>query len=176
MSETAYASVDRHRLADDRPYIYRTHDGGKTWKNVVDGIPEGAFVNSVKEDTKQKGLLYAATELRVYVSFDDGDHWQPLQLNMPVTSVRDIIVHGDDLAVATFGRGFWVLDQMTALRQIAARGQEIEAANAYLFAPGETSGHSSGRPEWHAAAARRAAGVESARGRGRLLLAEVRAR
>jgi photosystem II stability/assembly factor-like uncharacterized protein len=136
--ETAYASVDRHRLADDRPNIYRTHDGGKTWQNAVNGIPEGAFVNSVKEDTQQKGLLYAATELRVYVSFDDGDHWQPLQLNMPVTSVRDIVVHGDDLDIATFGRGFWVLDQMSALRQIAARGSEIEPARVYLFAPGET--------------------------------------
>jgi photosystem II stability/assembly factor-like uncharacterized protein len=134
--ETAYASIDRHRLADDRPYIYRTHDGGKTWKNVADGIPEGAFVNSIKEDTQQKGLLYAATEIRVYVSFDDGDLWQPLQLNMPITSVRDIIVHGDDLAVATFGRGFWVLDQMTPLRQIAARGKEIVSADAYLFVPG----------------------------------------
>jgi len=136
--QTAYASVDRHRLADDRPYIYRTHDGGKTWKSVVDGIPVGAFVNSVKEDTRQKGLLYAATELRVYVSFNDGDNWQPLQFNMPVTSVRDIIVHGDDLAVATYGRGFWVLDQMTALRQIAAKGKEIESAKAFLFKPGET--------------------------------------
>ena len=135
--DTAYASVDRHRLANDRPYIYRTHDGGKTWKNVADGIPEGAFVNSIKEDTQQQGLLYAATELRVYVSFDDGDHWQPLQLNMPVTSVRDIVVHGDDLAVATFGRGFWVLDQMAPLRQIAAHGREIESAGAYLFAPGD---------------------------------------
>lgn len=105
---------------------------------MADGIPDGAFVNSIKEDTKQKELLYAATELRVYVSFDDGDHWQPLQLNMPVTSVRDIVVHGDDLAVATFGRGFWVLDQMPALRQIAARGNEIEANRAYLFVPGET--------------------------------------
>jgi photosystem II stability/assembly factor-like uncharacterized protein len=137
-AETAYASVDRHRLADDRPYIYRTHDGGKTWQNVVDGIPEGAFVNCVREDTQQKGLLYAATELRVYVSFDDGDHWQLLELNMPVTSVRDIVVHGDDVAVATHGRGFWVLDQMSALRQIAASGQKIESENAYLFAPGET--------------------------------------
>jgi photosystem II stability/assembly factor-like uncharacterized protein len=137
-AETAYASVDRHRLGDDRPYIYRTHDGGKTWTNVVDGIPAGAFVNSVKEDTHQKGLLYAATELRVYVSFDDGDHWQPLQLNMPVTSVRDIVVHGDDLAIATHGRGFWVLDQMSALRQIAAHGTEIEAATAWLFTPGKT--------------------------------------
>ncbi len=137
-AETAYASVDRHRLADDRPYIYRTHDGGKNWRNVVDGIPEGAFVNSVKEDTKQQGLLYAATELRVYVSFDDGDHWQSLELNMPVTSVRDLVVHGDDLAVATFGRGFWVLDEMEPLRQIATLGKGIEAANAFLFAPGES--------------------------------------
>ncbi len=77
-AETAYASVDRHRIADNHPYIYRTHDGGKTWANVVKGIPDGAFVNSVKEDPKQKGLLYAATELRVYVSFDDGNQWQPL--------------------------------------------------------------------------------------------------
>jgi photosystem II stability/assembly factor-like uncharacterized protein len=137
-AETAYASVDRHRLADNQPYIYRTHDGGKTWTKVVSGIPDGAFVNSVKEDTKQKGLLYAATELRVYVSFDDGDQWQPLQLNMPVTSVRDLVVHGDDLAVATHGRGFWVLDQMSALRQIAADGEKIEAAKAWLFAPGES--------------------------------------
>ncbi|HKF50237.1 MAG TPA: hypothetical protein VKB38_22945 [Terracidiphilus sp.] len=137
-AQTAYASVDRHRLADDRPYIYRTHDGGKTWTLIAKGIPEGAFVNSVKEDTRQKGLLYAATELRVYVSFDDGGEWQPLQLNMPVTSVRDIIVHGDDLAVATHGRGFWVLDQMTALRQLAASGNKIESANAWLFTPGTT--------------------------------------
>jgi photosystem II stability/assembly factor-like uncharacterized protein len=137
-AETAYASVDRHRLADDQPYIYRTRDGGASWTNVVNGIPEGAFVNSVKEDPKQKGLLYAATELRVYVSFDDGDHWQPLQQNMPVTSVRDIVVHGDDLAVATHGRGFWILDQMSSLRQIAANGNDIQTAKAWLFKPGTT--------------------------------------
>ena len=135
---TAYASVDRHRIADNQPYIYRTHDGGKTWRNVAAGIPEGAYVNSVKEDTQTKGLLYAATELRVYVSFNDGEQWQPLQNNMPVTSVRDIVVHGDDLAVATHGRGFWVMDQMAALRQIAAQGAQILASTAYLFQPGET--------------------------------------
>ncbi len=139
-AETAYASVDRHRIADNKPYIYRTHDGGKTWQNVVAGIPEGAFVNSVKEDPQAKGLLYAATELRVYVSFNDGAQWQPLQMNMPVTSVRDIVVHGDDLAVATYGRGFWVMDQMAALRQIAAQGSEIVSDRAYLFKPGETFG------------------------------------
>ena len=136
--DTAYASVDRHRLGDDRPYVYRTHDGGKTWTDVAHGIPEGAFVNSVKEDPKQKGLLYAATELRVYVSFNDGAQWQALQLNMPVTSVRDLVVHGDDLAVATHGRGFWVLDQMTPLRQIAQSGMDIEAAGTWLFTPGTT--------------------------------------
>jgi len=136
--ETAYASVDRHRIADNKPYIYRTHDGGKTWQNVVAGIPEGAYVNSVKEDPQTKGLLYAATELRVYVSFNDGGQWQPLQNNMPVTSVRDIVVHGDDLDIATFGRGFWVMDQMSALRQIAAQGAQIVTASAYLFKPGET--------------------------------------
>ena len=135
---TAYASIDRHRLSDMKPYIYRTHDGGKSWQNVVAGIPEGAFVNSIKEDTKVKGLLYAATELRVYVSFNDGDMWQPLQNNMPVTSVRDIMVHGDDLDVATHGRGFWVMGQMTALRELAVNGQDISSADAYLFKPGIT--------------------------------------
>ncbi|MBZ5618659.1 MAG: hypothetical protein LAQ69_08055 [Acidobacteriia bacterium] len=151
--ETAYASVDRHRIADNRPYVYRTHDGGKTWHNVVAGIPEGAYVNSVKEDPQTKGLLYAATELRVYVSFNDGEQWQPLQNNMPVTSVRDIVVHGDDLAIATHGRGFWVMDQMTALRQIAVQGAQIVSANAYLFKPGETyairAGSMNGTPMPH---------------------------
>ncbi len=135
---TAYASVDRHRLGDMKPYIYRTYDGGKTWKNAVEGIPTGAYVNSVKEDPKTKGLLFAATELRVYVSFNDGELWQPLQNNMPVTSIRDILVHGDDLAIATHGRGFWVMDQMSPLRQIAATGAQILSSGAHLFQPGET--------------------------------------
>ena len=135
---TAYASIDRHRINDSKPYIYRTHDGGKTWQNVVNGIPEGAYVNSVKEDTVAKGLLYAATELRVYVSFNDGDQWQPLQNNMPVTSVRDIVVHGNDLAVATYGRGFWVMDQMDALREITTSGNQIASSSAYLFKPSES--------------------------------------
>jgi hypothetical protein len=151
--ETAYASVDRHRIADNKPYIYRTRDGGKTWQNVVAGIPEGAYVNSVKEDMQVKGLLFACTELRVYVSFNDGDQWQPLQNNMPVTSIRDIVVHGDDLDIATHGRGFWVLDQMTPLRQIARQGSEIVTASAYLFQPGETfairNGSMNGTPMPH---------------------------
>lgn len=134
---TAYASVDRHRLADNRPYIFRTHDSGKNWKNVVEGIPDGAFVNSVKEDPKQQGLLYAATELRVYVSLDDGDHWHLLQNNMPVTSVRDLVVHGDDLAIATYGRGFWVMDGMSPLRELAA-DRSIVNSRAFLFTPSET--------------------------------------
>ena len=152
-AETAYASVDRHRLADDKPYIYRTHDGGKTWKNVTTGIPEGAYVNSVKEDTKAKGLLYAATELRVYVSFNDGEQWQPLQNNMPVTSIRDLVVHGDDLAIATHGRGFWVMDQMKPLREMVARGPQIVSSTEWLFQPGETyavrSGGMNGTPLPH---------------------------
>ena len=171
-AETAYASVDRHRIADNKPYIYRTHDGGKTWQNVVAGIPDGAYVNSVKEDPQAKGLLYAATELRVYVSFDDGDQWQPLQNNMPVTSVRDIVVHGDDLAVATHGRGFWVMDQMAALRQIAAQGSEIASADAYLFQARRNLCHPRRRHERHAAAARGTAAREPARRRGCLLLAQ----
>jgi hypothetical protein len=151
--DTAYASVDRHRIADDKPYIYRTHDGGKSWQNVVAGIPEGAYVNCVREDPQAKGLLYAATEFRVYVSFDDGDHWEALQNNMPVTSIRDIVVHGDDLAIATYGRGFWVMDQMSALREIAAKNSEITGANTYLFKPGETfaliAGSMNGTPMPH---------------------------
>jgi photosystem II stability/assembly factor-like uncharacterized protein len=135
---TAYASIDRHRLADLKPYIYRTSDGGKSWTNIINGIPDGAYVNSIKEDPKVKGLLYAATELRVYVSFNDGAQWQPLQLNMPATSVRDIVVHDDDLDVATHGRGFWVMDQMGPLRQLAQSGQQIVSAPAYLFKPGES--------------------------------------
>ncbi len=149
---TAYASVDRHRLADDTPYIYRTHDGGKTWQNVTAGIPVGAYVNSVKEDPKVKGLLYAATELRVYVSFNDGAQWQSLQNNMPVTSIRDILVHGDDLAIATHGRGFWVLDQMTPLRELATNSRAV-SSNVYLFEPGETiavrQGNMNGTPLPH---------------------------
>jgi len=137
-AETAYASVDRHRVADNKPYVYRTHDGGKSWQNIVAGIPQGAYVNSVKEDPQTRGLLYAATELRVYISFNDGAQWQSLQNNMPVTSVRDLVVHGDDLAIATHGRGFWVMDQMTALRQIAEQGTQIVSSNAHLFKPGES--------------------------------------
>jgi photosystem II stability/assembly factor-like uncharacterized protein len=129
---TAYAAVDRHRLDDLRPYIYRTRDGGKTWQKITDGIPNGAFVNVVREDPKRRGLLYAGTETGVYISFDDGDHWQSLQLNLPVASVRDLVVHGDDLVAGTHGRSIWILDDVTPLRQINA---QVAASPAWLFRP-----------------------------------------
>jgi photosystem II stability/assembly factor-like uncharacterized protein len=130
--KVAYAAIDRHRLDDRHAYIYRTRDAGATWQQVAKAIPEGAFVNAVREDTKRKGLLFAGTELGVYVSFNDGDDWQPLQLNLPVTSIRDLVVHGDDLAVATHGRSFWILDNITPLRELAASSPK---SNVYLFKP-----------------------------------------
>lgn len=130
---TAYAAVDRHRLEDDQPHLYRTRDFGKSWQRVSNGIPDGSFLNCVREDPYRKGLLYACTEKGVYVSFDDGDEWQPLQMNLPVTSVRDLAVHEDDLVIATFGRSFWVLDNVTPLRQI---GAHAVAADVWLYRPG----------------------------------------
>lgn len=130
----AYAAVDRHRLADNDPYIYRTRDTGKTWKRITNGLPAGVYVQTVKEDTKRKGLLFAGTETGVYVSFNDGDEWQSLQLNLPAVSMRDVAIHGDDLIVATHGRGFWVLDDITALRQLTP---EVTNEDAHLFRPAE---------------------------------------
>jgi photosystem II stability/assembly factor-like uncharacterized protein len=117
---TAWATVDRRRMDDYRPYIYRTHDFGASWTLVANGLDEPAVVNGIREDPARKGLLYAATEFGVAVSFDDGDHWQTLQLNLPAVSVRDLVVHGDDLAIGTHGRGFWILDNVTPLRQAEA--------------------------------------------------------
>jgi photosystem II stability/assembly factor-like uncharacterized protein len=128
----AYAAVDRHRLEDLQAYLYRTKDSGKTWQRVSNGIPEGSFLNCVREDPKVAGLLYGCTEKGVYVSFDDGDDWQLLQFNLPTTSVRDLVVHGDDLVIATFGRSFWVLDDVTPLRQWSAK---VASAEAWLFEP-----------------------------------------
>ena len=130
--QTAYAAINTLRLDDLRPHIYRTRDGGKSWTEIVNGIPENENVNAVREDPKRKGLLFAGTERAVYVSFDDGDHWQSLRLNMPATSVRDLTIKDDDLAVATHGRGFWVLDDITPLRQL---DDKVVASNAFLFAP-----------------------------------------
>jgi photosystem II stability/assembly factor-like uncharacterized protein len=128
---TAYAAVDRHRLDDMRPYLYVTHDYGKSWKLSIDGIPADHFLRAVREDPEQRGLLYAGTELGVYVSFDDGDHWQPLQQNLPAASVRDLDVHGDDLVIATHGRSFWIMDDITPLRQAAA----AKDAKGFLYKP-----------------------------------------
>ncbi len=131
-AEAAYAAVDRHRLDDVRPYLYRTRDGGAHWELVVTGIPDGSFVNVVRADPGRRGLLYAGTEKGVFVSFDDGEAWQPLQLGLPVTSVRDLEAHRNDVVIATHGRGFWVLDDVTPLRQLDAAAV---AADALLFRP-----------------------------------------
>ncbi len=130
--QSAYAAVDRHRLDDMRAYIYRTHDGGKSWQLAAKGIPQGAYVNVVREDWQRRGLLYAGTELGMYVSFNDGDEWQPLQLNLPVVSVRDIAVWQGDLVIATHGRSFWVLDDISPLQQLEA---QMAGEAAHLFKP-----------------------------------------
>jgi photosystem II stability/assembly factor-like uncharacterized protein len=130
----AFAAIDRHRLTDNQPYIYRTRDGGKTWQKITRGLPAGVYLQTVKEDPVRKGLLFCGTELGVFVSFNDGDDWQSLQLNLPVTSNRDLAIKGTDLIVATHGRGFWVLDDITPLRQVNA---DIIRSDAFLFAPEE---------------------------------------
>jgi photosystem II stability/assembly factor-like uncharacterized protein len=129
---TVYAAVDRHQLDDFNPYVYRTHDWGKTWQKIAAGLPPGGYVHAVREDPERKGLLFAGTELGLFVSFDDGDHWQPLQNNLPVSSIRDLVIHGDDLVVATHGRSFWILDDVAPLREWA---QTIAAQEVQLFRP-----------------------------------------
>jgi len=117
-ANTAYAAVNTLRIDDLRPHIFATHDSGKTWTEIANGIPAGQIVNAVREDPGRKGLLFAGTEKGVYVSFDDGANWESLRLNLPASSVRDLIVKNDDLVVATHGRGFWILDNITPLRQL----------------------------------------------------------
>ena len=129
---TAYAAINSFRLDDLRAHIYRTRDFGKTWTEITKGIPDGGASNVVREDPVHKGLLFAGTEGAVYVSFNDGDDWQPLQLNLPHTSMRDLVIHGDDLIVATHGRSFWILDDITPLRQMNA---EVAKESVTLFAP-----------------------------------------
>src|SRR5579862_962326 len=131
-SGTAYAAIDRHRLDDYRAYLFRTRDYGKTWTPLTAGIPEPAYLNAIREDPVRRGLLYAGTELGVYVSFDDGEHWQSLQLNLPVCSVRDIDIRGYDLAIATNGRSFWIMDDIAALREA---NKDVAAAAAWLYEP-----------------------------------------
>src|SRR6266478_4334026 len=131
---TAYAAINSFRLDDLRAHIYRTRDFGKTWQEITKGIPDGGASNVVREDPVRKGLLFAGTEGSVYVSFNDGDDWQALQLNLPHTSMRDLTIHDDDLIVATHGRSFWILDDITPLRQLNA---EVAKASVHLFAPQE---------------------------------------
>jgi hypothetical protein len=147
---TAYLSgkataAGRGAAAPNIPLIWRTHDGGKTWTKIVNGLPSdkptGSWVNVIREDPKRKGLIFAGTETTVYVSFNDGDQWQSLRLNLPSTSIRDMVFHNNDhmsdLVIGTYGRSFYVLDDTTPLREIAAKSQAIAAAPVYFFTPGD---------------------------------------
>ncbi|HET7462326.1 MAG TPA: hypothetical protein VFJ82_13820 [Longimicrobium sp.] len=138
---TAYAAINTFRLDDLRPHLLRTHDGGRTWTETVAGIPAEGILNVVREDPVRRGLLYAGSERQVYVSLDDGDHWQSLRLNMPASSIRDLVIHDQDVIVGTHGRGFWVLDDVTPLRQA---GAATEASPAVLFQP-----HGAVRVRWN---------------------------
>ncbi|MGB8579569.1 MAG: glycoside hydrolase [Candidatus Sulfotelmatobacter sp.] len=129
--DTAYASVSRFRINDNRPYIYRTHDSGMNWALITTGLPDFGPVDTVREDPVRKGLLFAGTENSVWISFDDGDHWQSLQLNLPHTSMRDLWIHDNDLIVGTHGRSFWILDDITALREV----KTLSPSEAHLFTP-----------------------------------------
>jgi len=129
---TAYAAVDAHKLDNLKPYIFKTNDFGKTWTQITTGIPDGAYVHAVREDPMRKGLLFAGTETGIYVSFDDGAHWQSLQLNLPPAPIHDLVIHGNDLAVATHGRSFWILDDISPLRQADA---SLAAADFHFFVP-----------------------------------------
>jgi hypothetical protein len=131
---TAYVAAKRYQLDDRKPYIYKTHDFGKTWTKIVSGIPDGDFVHVTREDSKRSGLLYAGTEHGMYISFDDGANWQSLRLNLPDTQVADLTVQGDDLIAATHGRSFWVLDDIDVLRQVQP---DLSASALHLFTPDE---------------------------------------
>ncbi|MGB7930516.1 MAG: hypothetical protein WCF61_20375 [Terriglobales bacterium] len=129
---TAYVAVDRHQLDDLAPYIYKTTDYGATWTRITTGIPDGSFVRAVREDPRKKGLLYAGTERGVFVSFDDGAHWRSLQINLPITPVHDLVVKNDDLVLATHGRAFWILDDVSPLREFA---DSIAKEDMHLYRP-----------------------------------------
>lgn len=128
----AYAAVNRIRCSDLHPYIYKTSDGGITWKLITQGLPDNEPINAIREDPTRKGLLYAGSENAVYVSFDDGEHWQSLRLNMPATSIRDLVIKNDDLVVGTHGRGFWILDDVNPLRQLS---EAAAKSPAILYKP-----------------------------------------
>jgi photosystem II stability/assembly factor-like uncharacterized protein len=131
---TAYLAANRYQQDDFRPYLWKTTDYGQTWTPIVAGIPTGAYTRSIREDAVRRGLLYAGTETGVYVSFDDGARWEPLQLNLPRASVRDLRVHGNDLIAATHGRAFWAIDDISVLRQLA---DSVTARPMYLFQPSQ---------------------------------------
>jgi photosystem II stability/assembly factor-like uncharacterized protein len=135
---TAYVAIDYHTTGDYTPYLYRTKDYGKTWTKIVSGLrtdqPSGSFARVIRNDTKKAGLLFAGTESSIYVSFDDGDNWQSLMLNLPNTSYRDIVIKDNDLVVGTYGRSFWILDDMSPLRQITPA---LASEHAHLFKPGD---------------------------------------
>ena len=131
-ADTAYVAVDRHQNDDLAPYIYKTSDYGATWNRITTGIPDGVFVRAVREDPKKKGLLYAGTERGVFVSFDDGAHWRSLQINLPITPVHDLVIKNDDLVLATHGRSFWILDDVSPLRQFA---DSVAGEDMHLYQP-----------------------------------------
>jgi photosystem II stability/assembly factor-like uncharacterized protein len=128
----AYVAIDRHKLDDYRPYLFKTTDYGKTWTRITTGLPDNSYAHSVKEDPKRKGLLFAGTENGVYVSFDDGAHWQSVKLNLPTTPIHDLTVKNDDLIVATHGRAFWILDDIAPLRQMNA---STSGEDVHLYQP-----------------------------------------
>ena len=129
---TAYVAATSYKLDDYRPYLFKTNDHGETWTKITTGIPENIFTRAIREDPKRRGLLYAGTETGLYVSFDDGEHWQPLHLNLPVVPIHDLVIKDDDLVAATHGRSFWILDDVTPLRQVS---EDIQNSAAYLFKP-----------------------------------------
>ncbi len=132
---SAYIAIDRHKLDDFHPYLFKTADYGKTWTKITAGLPENSYAHAIREDPKRKGLLYAGTENGIYISFDDGGHWQSLKLNLPTTPIHDLTIKGDDLVVATHGRAFWALDDIAPLRQMNAAA---ESGEAHLYQPSPT--------------------------------------
>ena len=137
---TAYAAIFARR--DTHPYIFRTQDGGKTWEKIVNGLPDAGIARVVREDPVRKGMLFAGTETGVYVSFDFGNHWQSLQLSLPASSVRDLAIHGNDLVAATFGRGLWILDDISPLRQLT---EEAEKSRVHFLYARAGSSHPLGQ-------------------------------